>query len=93
MTQTTVFQSGNTQAVRLPKDFRFTTKPVEIFRHGNEVGLREVPRSMGDLIRNLPNLGGDFPDDIPDFPPEPVPSWDDVKCHATHSTPISEFIL
>ena len=79
MTQTTVFQSGNSQAVRLPKDFRFTAKPVKIFRRGNEVVLREVPRSMGDLIKHLPNLGGDFPDDIPDVQPEPLLSWDGVK--------------
>jgi antitoxin VapB len=64
MTQTTVFQSDNSQAVRLPKDFRNNTKTVEIFRRGNEVVLREVPRTMGDLIRHLPNFGDDFPDDI-----------------------------
>jgi antitoxin VapB len=64
MTQTTVFQSGNSQAVRLPKDFRFNSKTVEIFRRGNEVVLREVPRTMGDLIKHLPKLGDDFPGDI-----------------------------
>jgi antitoxin VapB len=64
MTQTTVFQSGNSQAVRLPKDFRFSSKTVEIFRRGNEVVLREVPRTMGDLIKHLPNLSDDFPDVI-----------------------------
>ena len=79
MTQTTVFQSGNSQAVRLPKDFRFTSKTVEIFRRGNEVVLREVPRTMGDLVRDVPKLSNDFPDDIPDFSPEALPSWDDVK--------------
>ena len=79
MTQTTVFQSGNSQAVRLPKDFRFTSKTVEIFRRGNEVVLREVPRTMGDLVRDVPKLSDDFPDDIPDFSPETLPSWDDVK--------------
>jgi len=67
MTQTTVFQSGNSQAVRLPKDFRFKSKTVEIFRRGNEVVLREVPRTMGDLIKHLPNLGDDFSDDIADL--------------------------
>ena len=50
MTETTVFQSGNSQAVRLPKDFRFTSKTVEIFRRGNEVVLREKPRTVGDLL-------------------------------------------
>ncbi len=47
---TTVFQSGNSQAVRLPKEFRFKSKTVEIFRRGNEVVLREKPRTMGDLL-------------------------------------------
>jgi antitoxin VapB len=47
---TTVFQSGNSQAVRLPKEFRFTTKTVEIFRRGDEVVLREKPRTMGEVL-------------------------------------------
>jgi len=50
MTETTVFQSGNSQAVRLPKEFRFSSKTVEIFRRGNEVVLREKPRTMGDVL-------------------------------------------
>ena len=36
-----VFRSGNSQAVRLPKEFRLKSKEVEIFRRGNEVVLRE----------------------------------------------------
>lgn len=51
---TTVFQSGNSQAVRLPKEYRFKTKTVEIFRRGNEVVLREKPQTMGDVLRSLP---------------------------------------
>ena len=50
MTETTVFQSGNSQGVRLPKEFRFGSKTVEIFRRGNEVVLREKPRTVGDLL-------------------------------------------
>ncbi len=79
MAVTTVFQSGNSQAVRLPKEFRFTSKTVEIFRRGDEVVLRERPRTMGDLIKGLPDMGSDFPDDIPDALPESVPAWDAVK--------------
>jgi antitoxin VapB len=56
MAQTTVFQSGNSQAVRLPKDFRFKSKTVEIFRRGNEVVLREKPRTLGELLGSLPPL-------------------------------------
>ena len=54
MADTTVFQSGNSQAVRLPKEFRFQSKTVEIFRRGNEVVLRERPRTMGDVLDSLP---------------------------------------
>ena len=79
MAQTSVFQSGNSQAVRLPKEFRFKAKTVEIFRRGDEIVLREKPRTLGELIRHLPILGEDFPTDIRDHVPEPLPSWDDVK--------------
>lgn len=50
MAETTVFQSGNSQAVRLPKEFRFQSKTVEIFRRGSEVVLREKPRTMGEVL-------------------------------------------
>src|ERR1039458_5168564 len=32
-----VFRSGNSQAVRLPKQFRFKSAEVEIFRRGDEI--------------------------------------------------------
>ena len=51
---TTVFQSGNSQAVRLPKEFRFKSKSVEIFRRGDEVVLREKPPTLGELLASLP---------------------------------------
>lgn len=35
-----VFQSGNSQAVRLPKDFRFEVDEVEVSREGDAVILR-----------------------------------------------------
>jgi len=43
MTYARIFQSGNSQAVRLPKEFRFTAEQVEIFRRGNDIILRERP--------------------------------------------------
>ncbi len=52
-----VFWSGNSQAVRLPMEFRFHTDEVEIYRRDGEVILREVPRGMEhalELIRQLP---------------------------------------
>jgi antitoxin VapB len=52
-----VFKSGNSQAVRLPKEFRFNGKEVDIFRKGDEVVLREKEKGMERafwLIANLP---------------------------------------
>jgi antitoxin VapB len=52
-----VFQSGNSQAVRLPKQFRFKSKEVEIFRRGDEIILREKEGNLArafDLIAGLP---------------------------------------
>ena len=57
---TTVFTSGNSQAVRLPKEFRLNSKTVEISRRGDEIVLRERPQSFGkklaDLLADLPPL-------------------------------------
>lgn len=38
-----IFQSGNSQAVRLPKDFRFNVEEVEVSREGDAVILRPKP--------------------------------------------------
>jgi antitoxin VapB len=53
-----VFRSGNSQAVRLPKEFRLKSKEVEIFRRGNEIVLREKNGAMArafDLLAGLPD--------------------------------------
>ncbi|WP_404290619.1 antitoxin [Microvirga sp. RSM25] len=54
-----VFRSGNSQAVRLPKQFRLTSDEVEIFRRGDEIVLREKPRTLTrafELLCDLPDL-------------------------------------
>lgn len=51
-----VFQSGNSQAVRIPKEFKIQSGEVEILRRGDELVLRERPRSLAlafDLLTNL----------------------------------------
>lgn len=65
-----VFQSGNSQAVRLPKAFRFDATEVEIFRRGDEVVLREKGsrQSLVDALKDLPPWPDDI--DIPDLVPE-----------------------
>lgn len=60
MTKARVFQSGNSQAVRLPKQFRVGSKEVEIFRRGNEIVLRENVRPMVQAFDILTELPEDF---------------------------------
>jgi antitoxin VapB len=55
-----VFRSGNSQAVRLPKQFRLKSQEVEIFRRGNELVLRE---KTGNLLRAF-DLLASLPDDF-----------------------------
>ncbi len=60
MTYARVFQSGNSQAVRLPKEFRFNAEQVEIFRQGNDIVLRERPSSATAIFDALISLPADF---------------------------------
>ena len=55
-----VFQSGNSQAVRLPKEFRLNVEQVEIFRRGNEIILREAPANAAAVFDLLTQLPADF---------------------------------
>lgn len=41
MSTAKVFMTGRSQAIRLPKEFRFEGKEVEIFRNGNQVMLQK----------------------------------------------------
>ena len=55
-----VFRSGNSQAVRLPKQFRLKSKEVEIFRRGDEIVLREKDKNLARAFELLAGL----PDDV-----------------------------
>jgi antitoxin VapB len=69
MTTAKVFQSGNSQAVRLPKQFRFKGSEVEIYRRGDEVVLREKQRGLARAFELIANLPEEI-DDIDDPPPQ-----------------------
>jgi antitoxin VapB len=45
-----LFQNGRSQAVRLPKEFRFKGKEVYIHREGSRVILSEKPSSWDDFF-------------------------------------------
>ena len=71
MTYARIFQSGNSQAVRLPKEFRLNVDQVEIFRRGDEIVLREVPLNAAAIFDALAGLPADLmADGREDSPPQ-----------------------
>ncbi len=55
-----IFWSGRSQAVRLPKDFRFEGEEVRIRRHGNAVILEPVASDWSWLDAIAGKLDDDF---------------------------------
>lgn len=71
-----VFQSGNSQAVRLPKEFRFEVDEVEILWQGDDVILRRPQRSAAVIFDALARLPSDFmADGRGDEPPQAREEW------------------
>ena len=64
------FRCGNSQAVRLPKEFGLKGKEVEVFRRGNEIVLREIDADLSRAFELLASLPGDVTttDREDDFP-------------------------
>lgn len=60
MTTAKIFKSGNSQAVRLPKEFQFDVPEVEIFRRGDEVVLRKKAKNLAPVFELLTDLSDDF---------------------------------
>lgn len=60
MPKAKVFKSGNSQAVRLPKEFRFDVPEVEILRRGQEVVLRKPKRNLEHAFDALASMPRDF---------------------------------
>ena len=74
MTTAAVFMSGNSQAVRLPKQFQLQSRRVHIERRGNEIILRELPQTMAEFMDKLPVIA-DWPDAGDEGTVEPVQAW------------------
>jgi antitoxin VapB len=65
-----VFKSGNSQAVRLPKEFRLSTEEVEIFRRGDDLVLRQKPKNLARAFELMSQLPEDLLDGVDDPPPQ-----------------------
>jgi len=55
-----LFRNGRSQAVRLPREFRFEGDPVFIKKAGNGVLLLPVVRSWDTLVDSLGKFSDDF---------------------------------
>ena len=55
-----VFKSGNSQAVRIPKEFHLEGEEVEIRRQGGSLILRPRRKSWAALIESLKKFSDDF---------------------------------
>ena len=77
-----LFQHGGSQAVRLPKAFRFEGSEVSVRREGDQVilepikqGKHRTPEEWAAFWAEIDNNGGaDFPDR--DQPPMQERDWD-----------------
>ena len=55
-----IFNSGNSQAVRLPKEYRFNTDEVGIQKVGESIILYPKEKALNTFIEGLNNFSDDF---------------------------------
>ena len=55
-----IFRSGNSQAVRIPKEFQLEGSEVEIVKKGSSLVLRPCRRSWRPLFESLNKFSDDF---------------------------------
>ena len=63
MQEAKIFKNGQSQAVRIPKEFRFSGEKVLIERSGDCVILRPFKDSYESLITSLDMFSNDFMDE------------------------------
>ena len=73
--RTTVFKSGNSQVVRLPKDFQIADREAQIFRQSTDIANRAIPKTIGEALSLLPPRPDDMFTELRDDPPPPQRDW------------------
>jgi antitoxin VapB len=63
-----IFMSNRSQAVRLPKDFQFSTSEVFIRREGDSVILSPRPMDWEPYLSTGPVASDDFMEGVEDLP-------------------------
>ena len=65
-----LFMNGQSQTVRLPKEYRFESDKVLIRKRGDEVILSPRPKSWDLFFKETPLASGDFMSDRDELPPQ-----------------------
>jgi antitoxin VapB len=60
MNRAKIFKNGDSQAIRLPKEFRFKGKEVYIRKEGNNVIISPIDDSVDRLWKTINSLSDDF---------------------------------
>jgi len=63
-----VFMTNRSQAVRLPKEYQFSTDEVFIRKEGEEVILSPRPRDWHPYVENAPVASDTFMDNVDNLP-------------------------
>ncbi len=63
-----IFMNNRSQAVRLPKEFQFSTPEVFIRRQGNDVILSARPRDWSDYLGSGTIASKEFMEGVDDLP-------------------------
>ena len=70
MKKAKIFMNGRSQAVRLPKEFRFDCDEVFVERQGDRVILSAKKPGWDEFFDSVPVFGSDFLSDREDLPPQ-----------------------
>ena len=65
-----LFKNGRSQAVRLPKEFRFQSEEVFIWEEGNRIILAPKPKSWREFFEEVPLASDDFMNERVDMTPQ-----------------------
>ena len=65
-----IFKNGQSQAVRLPKEFRFTTNEVNIIPLGNSIIIQPLLKTWKDVFDAIKATNDFFTNGRKDLPPQ-----------------------
>ena len=70
-----VFQNNRSQAVRIPKEFQFSTSEVTIRKEGEDVILTPRVKTWAEYFATATPVPADFMDDVEELPLQERDLW------------------